>query len=132
VPAKVEATEAIPSEETKSEARKSKANKIEASKMEASRPAPQPAAPKRITYKAAVVPGTFSIAGDDAIVEYDASAGNIGTRAGKVFSIDKAGAEAHAIQGYDLPVTIHYTCDQYATCTLTHSGAVIARARLSH
>jgi hypothetical protein len=107
------------------------ASASEANKREASTPAPQPAAHKRMTYKAAVLPGTFSIAGDDAIVEYDVSAGNIGTKAGKVFSIDKAGAEAHAIQGYDLPVTIHYRCDQYAACTITHGGVVIARAKLS-
>jgi hypothetical protein len=107
------------------------ASASEANKREASTPAPQPAAHKRMTYKDAALPGTFSIAGDDAIVEYDASAGNIGTKAGKVFSIDKAGAEAHAIQGYDLPVTIHYRCDQYAACTITHGGVVVARAKLS-
>jgi hypothetical protein len=121
VQAKVEATEASLIE----------AKKIKATKSEAKTPAPQPAAHPRMTYKAADVPGTFSIAGDDAIVEYDAGAGNIGTKAGKVFSIDKAGAEAHAIQGYDLPFTIHYKCDQYAACTITHGGAVIARAKLS-
>jgi hypothetical protein len=121
VQTKVETTEASAIE----------AKKVEANKMEAKTPAPQPAAHQRMTYKAADAPGTFSIAGDDAIVEYDAGAGNIGTKAGKVFSIDKAGAEAHAIQGYDLPFTIHYRCDQYAACTITHGGAVIARAKLS-
>jgi hypothetical protein len=125
VQAKVEETAA-----SAIEANKIEAKKVEAKKVEAKTPAPQPAAHQRMTYKAADVPGTFSIAGDDAIVEYDAGAGNIGTKAGKVFSIDKAGAEAHAIQGYDLPFTIHYRCDQYAACTITHGGAVIARAKL--
>ncbi len=131
VPVKVEATEASASDASKNGANKNEGNKSEASKTEAKKPPPQPAAHQRMTYKTAAAPGTFSIAGDDAIVEYDASAGSIGTRTGKVFSIDKAGAEARAIQGYDLPVTIHYTCDQFAACTLTHGGVVIARARLS-
>jgi hypothetical protein len=89
------------------------------------------AARRRIMDKSVAVPGTSSIAGDDAIVEYDASAGRIGTGAGKVFFIDKAGAEAHAIQGYDLPVTFRYICDQSSACTLTHGGVVIAHAKLN-
>jgi hypothetical protein len=94
-------------------------------------PAPKPEARKRMPYKSSTLPGTFSIAGDDVMVEFDASTGSIETRAGKVFSIERTGAAAHAIEGYDLPVKIHYTCDQTAACMLTRGGAVMTRARLS-
>ncbi|MGA2217001.1 MAG: hypothetical protein ABSG51_02895 [Terracidiphilus sp.] len=94
-------------------------------------PGQESGAHQRKPNKAAAGPGTFSIAGDDSIVGYDASTGNIETRGGKVFSIDKAGADAHAIQAYDLPVSIHYACNESAACTLTHGGAVMAHAKLS-
>jgi hypothetical protein len=86
---------------------------------------------KRAPNKAAGAADTFSIAGDDSIVEYDPASGRIGTRAGKVFSIERTGTAAHAMEGYDLPVKIHYSCDQTAACTLTRGGTVVAHARLS-
>jgi hypothetical protein len=86
---------------------------------------------KRMPYKSTTLPGTFFIAGDDAIIEFDASTGSIETRAGKVFSIERTGTAARAIAAYDLPVKIHYACDQTAGCTLTRGGVAIAHARLS-
>jgi len=94
-------------------------------------PAQKSEAHQRIPNIETAAPGTFSTSGDDAIVAYDASAGHIETRSGKIFSIDKGGADARAIQAYDLPVSIHYTCNESAACTLTHGGAVMAHAQLS-
>jgi len=86
---------------------------------------------KRAPSKAAGASESFSITGDDSIIEYDPATGKIGTRGGKVFSIERAGTAAQTMEGYDLPVKIHYSCDQTATCTLTRGGAIVAHARLS-
>jgi len=72
----------------------------------------------------------FSLAGDDAIVEYEAAAGSIHTRTGKVFSIDKAGAGPRVIARLDLPAKIHYSCDQKDVCTLTQGDALLVHAHL--
>jgi hypothetical protein len=85
---------------------------------------------KRMPYKSAAQPDTYLMAGDDSIVEYDTSAGSIETRTGKVFSIDKAGTAARVIAGYDLPVKIHYSCDQSAACTLTQGSSMAVHAHL--
>jgi hypothetical protein len=88
---------------------------------------------------AAVVPASeennhkkdsFLLAGDDSIVEYEAAAGSIHTRTGKVFSIDKAGTGARLIAKLELPAKIHYSCDQRAVCTLTQGDAMIVHAHL--
>jgi hypothetical protein len=75
-------------------------------------------------------PGKFLLAGDDSIVAYDAAAGNIHTRTGKVFSIDKAGPAARAIARLGLPARIRYSCNQNNACTLTQGDAMVVRARL--
>jgi len=94
--------------------------------------APEPAAGVRKRAKKVVTekPAYFSVAGDDAIVGYDPATGNIETGAGKIFLLDKTGAEARAISGRDFPVNFHYSCDQAAVCTLTHGGVVLAHARM--
>jgi len=86
---------------------------------------------KRMPYKGAPQPGSFLMVGDDSIVEYDPATGNIETRTGKVFSIDRMGTAARAIAGYDLPVKIRYACDQNAACTLTQGNAMLVHGRLS-
>jgi len=85
---------------------------------------------KRLPYKSVPQPETFLMAGDDSIVEYDTAAGSIETRTGKIFSIDKTGTAARVIAGYDLPVRIHYSCDQNAACTLTQGSSMAVHAHL--
>jgi hypothetical protein len=83
-----------------------------------------------MSYKSSPQPEAFLMAGDDSIVEYDTTAGSIETRTGKIFSIDKAGTAARVIAGYDLPVRIHYSCDQNAACTLTQGSSMAVHAHL--
>jgi len=85
--------------------------------------------------KAASIPAPkllpFSIEGDDAIVDYDVSRGTIETRAGKTFLFDKTSGEINNPRWQDYPVSIHYRCDQTATCMITHAGAGALRTRMS-
>jgi hypothetical protein len=73
---------------------------------------------------------SFTIEGDDAIVEFDVSQGTIETRAGKTFLFSKASGEIVNPKWQDYPVGIHYKCDQASACTITHSGAGALRVRL--
>jgi hypothetical protein len=72
----------------------------------------------------------FFIEGDDVIMDYDASTGIIATRGEKAFSIDKTGAEANALKGRNLPLRIHYRCDQTGNCTLTSASGGALHTRL--
>ncbi len=72
----------------------------------------------------------FSIEGDDALVGYDASTGTIESRTGKAFLIDRKDAIANALKGRELPVAIHYVCDQRGACTVAGISAGVQRARL--
>jgi len=72
----------------------------------------------------------FFIEGDDSIVDFDPSNGNIVSRGRKLFSIDKSGAEAALLRGSDLPMRIHYRCDQNGSCSLMSLGAGVLHARL--
>jgi hypothetical protein len=74
---------------------------------------------------------SFTIEGDDAIVEFDPSRGIIETRAGKTFLFNKASGEIANPKWQDYPVGIHYKCDQASACTITHSGAGALRVRLT-
>jgi hypothetical protein len=78
------------------------------------------------------VPNTvqFFIEGDDAIVEFEPSSGNITTRGRKLFSIERSGAEAALLKGGDFPMRIHYRCDQNGNCSLMSHGAGVLHARL--
>lgn len=72
----------------------------------------------------------YYIEGDDAIVDFDPSSGNIATRSRKMFSIERGSAEAAVLKGSDLPLRIHYRCDQNGSCSLMTHGAGILHARL--
>jgi hypothetical protein len=72
----------------------------------------------------------FFIEGDDSIVEFDAASGIIETRGRKTFAIDRSGAEAAVLRGGDLPMRIHYRCDQTGNCALTSQGAGVLHTRL--
>lgn len=72
----------------------------------------------------------YYIEGDDAIVDFDASSGNITTRSRKLFSIERGGTEAALLKSSDLPMRIHYRCDQNGSCSLMSHGAGVLHARL--
>jgi len=84
----------------------------------------------RRTAKPAPNTSLFFIEGDDQIIDFDASAGVITTRTGRTFLIDKSGAEANTLQGRDLPLRIHYRCDQTAACMIACAGAGVLHSRL--
>ncbi len=88
------------------------------------------AARKRAAAKAAAKLLPFSIEGDDAIVDFDTSHGVIQTRGRKTFLVDKVTAASADPRWQDYPVSIHYRCDQAASCTLAHSGGGVLRASL--
>jgi len=92
--------------------------------------AQQYAARKRAAYKSASTTISFSIEGDDAIVEFDSAGGTIETMGGKSFFIDKTSKDATTIKEDDLPLRIHYRCDQTSACALTHAGSVVLHAKL--
>jgi hypothetical protein len=85
--------------------------------------------------KAARIPAppllSFTIEGDDAIVDFDISRGVIETRAEKTFLFDKTSGETGNPRWQEYPVSIHYICDQASRCTITHSGAGALHARMS-
>ena len=92
--------------------------------------APASSAHKKIAAKTAQKILPFSIEGDDAIVDFDASRGIIETSAGKVFYIDSSGGAISSARWQDYPVEIHYRCDRGSECVLMHAGAGALHARL--
>jgi len=72
----------------------------------------------------------YYIEADDTIVDFEASNGNITTRGRKLFSIERNGPEAALLKGTDLPMRIHYRCDQNGNCSLMSHGAGVLHARL--
>jgi hypothetical protein len=72
----------------------------------------------------------FSIEGDDVIVDYDVPRGIIETRAGKTFFFDKTSGGIANPRWQDIPLDVHYRCDQTSTCVLMTSGAGALRVRL--
>jgi hypothetical protein len=77
----------------------------------------------------APAPGFF-IEGDDSIALYDASTGTIETNGNRVFLIDRASAEANALKAADLPLDVHYRCDQNENCLLRSRGVGLLHGRL--
>lgn len=70
----------------------------------------------------------FSIEEDDEIVGFRPAAGTIETLAGKTFRVESKDATMSALKGMDLPVRIHYRCDQFGTCTLAGVGSLVQHA----
>jgi hypothetical protein len=69
-------------------------------------------------HKAAAPISHFSIEEDDALVGYQSSTGTIETRAGRTLLVEKKDELTASLKGADLPVPIHYRCDQFGVCTL--------------
>jgi hypothetical protein len=88
------------------------------------------AASKKNVAKPAPKPSPFYIEGDDEWVGYDASGGMIETISGRRFLIDKTSGDSSALKGMDLPVAVHYRCDQAANCTVTRPGGAVLHTRL--
>jgi hypothetical protein len=72
----------------------------------------------------------FSIEEDDSIVGYQPSSGVLETRGGKAFQMEKKDMVTSALKGVDLPLTIHYRCDQFGACALAGVCLGIQRAWL--
>jgi hypothetical protein len=72
----------------------------------------------------------FSVEGDDVIVDYDVPRGIIETRAGKTFFLDKTSGGIANPRWQDLPLDVHYRCDQTSSCVLMASGAGALRVRM--
>lgn len=70
------------------------------------------------------------IEGDDAIVYVDATNGMVETSAGKGLLLDKSDPVLNDLKGRDIPIAIHYRCDQSGACTFAAIGTGIHRARL--
>jgi hypothetical protein len=88
------------------------------------------AAPRKRIPKPAIKLSPFSLEGDDAIVELDASRGFIETSGRKIFFFDKTGGQGADSKWQEYPVSIHYKCDRISNCTLTHSGLGALRTKL--
>jgi len=73
---------------------------------------------------------TFSIEGDDSIVEFDTSRGVIETTSGRAFSFDRSSGAISDPRWQDYPVEIHYRCDQSTACTVMHPGSGTLQVRL--
>jgi hypothetical protein len=72
----------------------------------------------------------FSMEEDDALVGYQASTGAVETRAGKTLLVEKRDLVASSLKGVELPIPIHYRCDQFGACALAGLNAGIQRAWL--
>ena len=81
-------------------------------------------------HKSAPQVSNFSIEEDDEIVGYRSAAGTIETLAGKTFRVERKDPTMSALKGMDLPVRIHYRCDQFGTCTLAGAGSDAQHARM--
>lgn len=73
---------------------------------------------RRAKQKVAMPKSHFAVEQDDELVSYHASTGLAETRGGKTFLVEKRDMVASALKGVELPVPIHYRCDQLGACTL--------------
>jgi len=64
----------------------------------------------------------FFTVGDDRIGEYDSSSGVLRTGGGRSFLVTKPSDQAAANAWAANSALVHYRCDQYANCSLTHAG----------
>jgi hypothetical protein len=86
---------------------------------------------KKTAAKVSAKLASFSVEGDDAIVELDAFHGTIVTRGRKTFFVDKTSPALTNTRWQDYPVAIHYRCDRSSACVLMNGGAGILHARLA-
>jgi hypothetical protein len=72
----------------------------------------------------------FSVEEDDSLVNFQAATGIAETRAGKSFLVEKRDLVASSLKGVELPIPIHYRCDQLGACSLAGLNSGIQRAWL--
>ncbi len=72
----------------------------------------------------------FSVEEDDVLVGYQSATGIVETRGGKSFLVEKRDMVASSLKGVDLPIPIHYRCDQLGACALAGLHFGIQRAWL--
>lgn len=82
----------------------------------------------RMKRKVALPDSHFSIETDDALVGFQLATGILETRAGKSFLVEKRDMVASTLKGVELPIPIHYRCDQLGACALAGLGSGIQRA----
>ncbi|MGD0736353.1 MAG: hypothetical protein ABR976_14465 [Terracidiphilus sp.] len=86
---------------------------------------------QRAAYKSPSKAFSFSLEGDDAVVDYDVAGGIFETRAGKTFVIDKAAGEGNTTSWQEYPAYFHYRCEQTtSSCTLARTGVSVMHAKL--
>jgi len=72
----------------------------------------------------------FSVEEDDTLVNFQVATGIVETRAGKSFLVEKRDLVASSLKGVELPIPIHYRCDQLGACSLAGLNSGIQRAWL--
>ncbi len=72
----------------------------------------------------------FSVEADDSLVGYQARSGIVETLSGKSFMVEKRELVASSLKGVDLPIPIHYRCDQFGACALAGLNTGLQRAWL--
>ena len=70
------------------------------------------AAERKVTRRMPLPNSHFSVEMDDALVGYQTATGIVETRAGKSFLVEKRDLVASSLRGVELPIPIHYRCDQ--------------------
>lgn len=80
--------------------------------------------------KVAMPVSHFSVEEDDEAVNFMASNGTLETQAGKQLQMEKRDQVALALKGVDLPIRIHYRCDQFGACAVAGLGSGIQRGWL--
>lgn len=88
------------------------------------------AAGRKVTRRVPLPNSHFSVEMDDALVGYQTATGIAETRAGKSFLVEKRDLVASSLKGVELPIPIHYRCDQLGACSLAGLNTGIQRAWL--
>src|SRR5665213_347293 len=88
------------------------------------------AAERKVTRRVPLPNSHFSVEMDDALVGYQTATGIVETRAGKSFLVEKRDLVASSLKGVELPIPIHYRCDQLGACSLAGLNSGIQRAWL--
>jgi len=85
---------------------------------------------RKVTRRVPLPNSHFSVEMDDALVGYQTATGIVETRAGKSFLVEKRDLVASSLKGVELPIPIHYRCDQLGACSLAGLNTGIQRAWL--
>lgn len=73
---------------------------------------------------------SFTIEGDDKVVDFDLSAGTVTTDGGETFVLAKAILEKNLSVWENSPVHVHYRCDVASSCTISFAGTVLSNIRM--